>query len=64
MSCTNYNLCCESLLKGVRSSDKNNASFTKKYQVHIPCSFADKVACIDHKFSKPVVLYTKQKCSL
>ena len=25
----------ESLLKGVRSSDKNNDSYTKKYQTHI-----------------------------
>ena len=29
----------------------------KKYQDHIPCSFADKVVCIDNKFSKKVVLY-------
>ena len=36
----------ESVLKRIRSDDKNNASNTKKYQQHIPCSF-----------SKPVVLY-------
>ena len=30
----------ESLLKGVKSSDKNNGSYTEKYQDHIPCSFA------------------------
>ena len=47
----------ECLLKGVKSSDKNNGSYTKKYQDHIPCSFAYKVACIDNKFSKRVVLY-------
>ena len=29
----------------------------KKYQDHIPCSFAYNVVCIDDKFSKPVVLY-------
>ena len=29
----------------------------KKYQDHIPCSFAYKVACIDDKFSKPIVVY-------
>ena len=29
----------------------------KKYQAHIPCSFAYKVVCIDDKFSKPVVIY-------
>ena len=48
----------ESILKGVRDSDrKNNASYTEKYQAHIPCSFAYKVICVDDKFSKPVVLY-------
>ena len=29
----------------------------KKYQDHIPCSFAYKVVCIDDKFSKPIVIY-------
>ena len=31
--------------------------YTKKYQDHIPCSFAYKVVCIDDKFSKPTVVY-------
>ena len=36
----------ESVLKGVRSSDRNNnTSYTEKYQAHIPCSFAYKVVC-------------------
>ena len=54
----------ESLLKGVRSSDKNNASYTEKYQSHIPLSFVYKVVCIDDKYSKPVVLYRGKGCSL
>ena len=29
----------------------------KKYQDHVPCSFAYKVVCIDDKFSKPIVVY-------
>ena len=29
----------------------------KKYQDHIPCSFADNVVCIDDKYSKDLVLY-------
>ena len=33
----------ECLLKGVKSSDKNNGSYTEKYQDHIPCSFTDRV---------------------
>ena len=45
-------------VKRVRSSDRSdNALYTKKYQKHIPCSFAYKVVCVDDKFSKPVVLY-------
>ena len=47
----------ECLLKGVKSSDKNNGSYNEKYQHHIPCSFAYKVPCVDNKFSKKVVLY-------
>ena len=29
----------------------------KKYQDHIPCSFAYKLVCVDDKFSKPIILY-------
>ena len=45
-------------VKGVKSNDENNASYTKKYQDRIPYSFAYKVVCIDDRFSKPVVLYS------
>ena len=34
----------------------SNSSYTRKYQDHIPCSFAYKVVCIDNKLSKKVVL--------
>ena len=47
----------EYLLKGVRRSDKNNGSYTEKNQGDIPGSFANKVVCIDNKFSKQAVLY-------
>ena len=51
-------------MKGVKSNDKHtNASFIKKYQDHIPWSFAYKVVCTDDKSSKPVVLYKGKKCS-
>ena len=49
-----YFLC---ILKGIKSSDNNNGSYTEKYQAHIPCSLAYKVACVDNKFSRKVVLY-------
>ena len=29
----------------------------KKYQDHIPCSFAYKVVCIDDRFTKPTIIY-------
>ena len=29
----------------------------KKYQEHIPCSFAHKVVCIDDRFTKWIVVY-------
>ena len=44
-------------VKGVKDSYENNTSYTKKYQGHIPNSFAYKVVCVDDKFSKQVVLY-------
>ena len=47
----------EAVLKGVKSSDKNNSSYTGKYQIHIPCSFSCKFICIDNKFSKKIVFY-------
>ena len=48
----------DSLLKGIKSSDKNNnTSYTQKYQDHILCSFAYKIVCTDNRFSKKVVLY-------
>ena len=47
----------ECLLKGIKSSDKNNGSCTEKYQDQISCSFAYKVVCIDNKFSKRVAFY-------
>ena len=32
-------------------------SYTRKYQDHIPCSFAYKVVCVNNKFSKKIMLY-------
>ena len=48
----------ECLLKNFDPRIDNDCfSYTAKYQDHIPCSFAYKLACIDDKFSKDVVLY-------
>ena len=47
----------DSFFKEVQSSDKNNTSYTEKYQDDIPCSFTYKVVYIDDEFSEIVVLY-------
>ena len=41
-------------LNGIKSYE---SSYTKKYQDHVPCSFAYKVVCIDDRFTKPMVVY-------
>ena len=48
----------ECLLKNVDCGVDNDCfSYTKKYQDHIPCSFAYKLVCLDSKFSKDIVVY-------
>ena len=48
-------------VKGIKSNDRDkNASYTKKYQNHVPWSFAYKIVCIDDKFSKPIALYREK----
>ena len=41
----------------LRDVESYEGSYTKKYQDHIPCSFAYKVVCIDDRFTKPIVVY-------
>ena len=41
----------------LRSVESYEGSYTKKYQDHIPFSFAYKVFCIDDRFTKPIVVY-------
>ena len=36
-------------------------SYSKKYQDHIPCSFAYKFVCVDDKFTKPIVVFSSEK---
>ena len=55
----------ECLLKSVDCGVDNNCfSYTRKYQDHMPCSFAYKVVCVDNKFSKDVVLYSRKNAVL
>ena len=44
----------ESNLKKVKCSE---GSYAETYQDHIPCSFANKIICIDDKFTKPTIIY-------
>ena len=39
-----------------KTNKDGNASYTEKYQEHIPCCFTYKIVCIDDRFSKPVAL--------
>ena len=41
----------------LRSVESYEGSCTKKYQDHIPCSFAYKVVCTDDRFTKPILVY-------
>ena len=38
----------------------SNSYYTRKYQNHVPCSFAYKVVRVDDKFSKKIVLYREK----
>ena len=40
----------------LRSAECYESSYTKKYQGHIPCSFAYQVVCIDDRFTKRTVI--------
>ena len=62
------------LSKEVNNSDKKyikatkihkniHKYYTKIYQGHILCSFAYKVVCVDNKFSKDVVIYTRKNAA-
>ena len=41
----------------LKSAENYESSFSKKYQDHIPCSFAYKLVCVDDKFTKPIVVF-------
>ena len=41
----------------LRDAEIYEGSYTKKYHEHVRCSFADKVVCIDDRFTKSIVVY-------
>ena len=49
----------------LRDLESYEGYYTKKYQDHIPCSFAYKIVCVDDRFTKPIVVYRgKNYCCL
>ena len=43
----------------LKSLECYEGSYSKKYQDHIPCSFAYKLVCVYDKFSKPIVIFRR-----
>ena len=41
----------------LKSVESYEGFYSKKYQDHIPCSFAYKLVCVDNKASKPIVAF-------
>ena len=41
----------------LESAESYEGSYSKKYQDHIPCSFAYKLVCVDDKFIKWIVVF-------
>ena len=41
----------------LESVESYEGSYSKKYQDHIPCSFAYKLACVNDKLTKPIVVF-------
>ena len=59
--CANF----ECLFRGCDVGLDNDCfSYNRKYQDHIPRSFAYNLVCVDNKFSKDIVLYRGKKCSI
>ena len=40
----------------LRGAESYEGSYTKKYQDHIPSSFAYKIVCVDDRFTKPIAV--------
>ena len=41
----------------LKSVESYEGSYSKKYQDHVPCSFAYKLICVDDEFTKPIVVF-------
>ena len=41
----------------LKTVDSFEGFYSKKYQHHIPCSFAYKLVCVNDKYTKPIVVF-------
>ena len=41
----------------LKSVENYEGSYSKRYQDHVPCSFAYKLVCVDDEFTKPIVVF-------
>ena len=41
----------------LKSAESYKGFYSKKYQDHVPCSFAYKLVCVDGEFTKPIVVF-------
>ena len=41
----------------LKSVESYEGSYSKKYQDHVPCSFAYKLVCVDDEFTKPIDVF-------
>ena len=48
---------CADLECDLESVETYEGSYSKKYQDHIPCSFAYHFVCVDDNYSKPIAVY-------
>ena len=47
----------------LKSVESYEGSYSDKYQDHIPCSFPDKLVCVDHKFTKAIVVFSGENAA-
>ena len=48
----------------LESVESYEGSYSKKYQDHIPCSFAYKLICVDDKFIRLIVAFRDENATL
>ena len=47
----------------LKSAESYEISYSKKYQDHVPCSFAYKLVCVDDEFTKPIVVFRDENAA-